>query len=130
MLVRQYERKPIAARLSQRVVHADRHVQEVVALVDHDGGVSAVFRRQCGAASGGGPQPRQQQRPDQLGGMLTDLALGQPGDQDAAVEDVGEVDRGGRGAEQIAGEPAGQHRPQPRQHRPGELVALPPDRAL
>jgi hypothetical protein len=47
------------------------------------------------------------------------------GDQDAAVEDCGQVDGGGRAGEQVAGEPAGEHRPQPGEDGAAEVGALP-----
>ena len=52
-----------------------------------------------------------------MGAGFAELAFGQAGDEDSAVEDVGEADGEAGRAEQVAGEATDQHRSQPGDHR-------------
>ena len=100
MLMGQHQRQAIATRLGQHVFQADGQVQEVVRLVDIDRRVQPLFLGDLGPAGGGLPQRRQQQqRAHQAAGVFAEQSLGQAGQQDAAVKDVGRVEAGDRGAE-------------------------------
>ncbi len=100
-LVGEQPRDVQAARFGEGVVDADRQVQEVVALVQDHAGVRPPVLGDAGAGGGGLPEPRQQQRPDQPGTVFPDHAFRQAGEQDAAVEDLGEREGGGRRPEQL-----------------------------
>ena len=105
----QGEREMVAAGLRQHVVERTGQVQEVLALVRVDGGIEPLRLGGGGPSGGRLPQPGQQQRADQPGGVVAEDAFGQPGEQDASVENPGERERALRRPEKIGGKAAGQH---------------------
>src|SRR6185503_18161384 len=93
VLVGQGERQAQAAGFGEQVVDAVGQVEEVVAFVDHQRGVAAVVLGEAGAGGGGGPGVRDDDRPDEAGGLVAEAALGDAGEQDPAVQDAPEVHR-------------------------------------
>ena len=83
VLVGHDDGQPVGAGLGEHVLQRVGQVQEVLALVDVQGGVGPGVLGEPGAAGGGLPGPGDQERPDQLRGLLAQGALGQPGQQQA-----------------------------------------------
>ena len=108
--MRQGQRQVVAAGFGEHVADGPGQVQHVVRLVDVRRAVPAVGFGEGGAGGGGLPHRREHERAHQLGGVLTQLALGQPGDEDPAVQDPAHVEAGLGDAEGGADEVAQQER--------------------
>jgi hypothetical protein len=109
--VGQHQRQVVAAGLGADLVDRAGQVQEVLALVDDQDRVAALRFRPAAAGGGGLPRGGDHERAEQPGGVVAEHALGQPAQQDAAVEDGAHVEAGGGLPDDAAHEAAGEHGP-------------------
>ena len=127
VLVGQDERGVQAAGFGEGVIDADRQVQEVVALVEDDrwrrGRSASGMRARAAVAC---HNPASSSEPIRRVPSSPIDAFRQPGEQDAAVEDVGEAGTWCAGTpNRPAREGVGQDEAQPGQQRRDEAGALP-----
>ncbi|WP_245997497.1 hypothetical protein [Streptomyces armeniacus] len=108
VLVGQEHREAVAAGLGEHVLQRVGEGEEVVRFVDVEGGVDALRFGGTGAGRGGLPDAGDQERAEQPGGLLAQGAFGQSGQEDAAVQNVGQVEGGVAGGDGAAGEVAEQ----------------------
>ena len=122
VLVGHGDREPVRPGFGEHVFQRVGQVEEVLALVDVQAGVRARGLGQPGAPGGGLPGAGDDERADELRGLLAEDALGQPCQaQPAVVEDLAHVEGGRAGRDRLLGEPAEQER--------AELVHQRPDRS-
>lgn len=108
VLVGEHHGQAVAAGLGEHVLQRVGEGQEVVGLVDVEGGVDPVAFQSAGAGGGGLPGLGDNERTEQPSGLLAQRALRQAGQQDAAVQDIGQVKGGLAGGDGLAGERAQQ----------------------